>query len=330
MDTSIKKFENNDLISVIIPVYGVEEWLDECIESIVKQSYKNLEIILVDDGSPDRCPQMCDDWSKKDERIKVIHKKNGGLSSARNAALDVCTGKYISFIDSDDFIHEDTYKIMLNDIKEREVDIVRCAMNRYNGHDFIDNRNIKHEKVYETDEILDCYFYHREDLCGGVCDKLFKSELFDGARFPEGINSEDYYMHILIYEKTKRMYYNNIPLYFYRLRDNSITRTEQIDSHAYDKIIVGDLVGEYVEKHMPKRIEDSLVFRSMIRFAIYYRLMHKKHTKEQEREWIDDLKKYKENICSSNKLSFTYKLKYLMFTYLPNLYILIKKLLRSS
>ncbi len=98
---------NEPLISVIVPVYKVEKYFDECVESIVNQTYRNLEIILIDDGSPDNCPQMCDDWTKRDARIRVIHKENGGLSSARNAGLDVCKGEYIAFVDSDDFIHRD-------------------------------------------------------------------------------------------------------------------------------------------------------------------------------------------------------------------------------
>ena len=98
------KMKVKSLVSVIVPIYKVEQYLDECVESIVNQTYKNLEIILVDDGSPDGCPQMCDEWLRKDGRIKVIHKKNGGLSSARNAGLDVATGEFVCFVDSDDFI----------------------------------------------------------------------------------------------------------------------------------------------------------------------------------------------------------------------------------
>lgn len=319
--------KDDELISVIVPIYGVEEWLDECVESLVNQSYKNLEIILVDDGSRDRCPQMCDEWSKKDSRIRVVHKENGGLSSARNAGLDVCTGEYVSFIDSDDFIHKDTYKIMMTDMKTRDVDIVRCAMNRYNGHEFIDNRNIKYEKTYNTDEIFDCYFYHKEDLCGGVCDKLFKRELFEDARFPEGLNSEDYYMHLIVYQRTKRMFYNNIPLYFYRMRDDSICRTSKINEHSYDKIIVGDMVGEYVEKHMPERVDDVRAFRIMIRFAIYYGLMFVEHEKELEKDWKKDLKKYVKDMISSKKISFGFKIKYLWFSYFSKSYVTFKKIL---
>ena len=102
------------LISVIVPIYKVEKYLDECIESIVNKTYRNLEIILVDDGSPDKCPEMCDQWAKKDERIRVIHKENGGLSSARNAGLDVATGDYVGFVDSDDFIERDMYEKKIN------------------------------------------------------------------------------------------------------------------------------------------------------------------------------------------------------------------------
>ena len=103
-----------NLISVIIPVYKVEKYLDKCIQSVINQTYSNLEIILVDDGSPDNCPQLCDDWANKDERIKVIHKKNGGLSDARNAGLDIATGEYIAFVDSDDYLCKNYLFDMVN------------------------------------------------------------------------------------------------------------------------------------------------------------------------------------------------------------------------
>ena len=102
----------NELISVIVPVYNVEKYLNKCIQSIVSQTYKNLEIILVDDGSPDNCPKMCDDWAAADSRIKVIHKQNGGLSSARNAALDIAVGDYLFFIDSDDYAEPDMVEFL--------------------------------------------------------------------------------------------------------------------------------------------------------------------------------------------------------------------------
>lgn len=113
----------NPLISVIVPIYNVEKYLVRCVDSIVNQTYKNLEIILVDDGSPDRCPQMCDDYAEKDSRIKVVHKKNGGLSDARNAGMAVATGEYISFIDSDDWIETSMFELLLNNIFQYDCEI---------------------------------------------------------------------------------------------------------------------------------------------------------------------------------------------------------------
>ena len=117
----------NYLISVIVPVYKAEKYLNQCIESIVSQTYQNLQIILVDDGSPDNCPAICDDWAKKDRRIVVIHKENGGQSSARNVGLDIARGEYVGFVDADDFIDHDMYEILLHSLVSTNVDIVCCG-----------------------------------------------------------------------------------------------------------------------------------------------------------------------------------------------------------
>lgn len=115
-------------ISVIVPVYKVENFLDRCVESIVGQTYENLEIILVDDGSPDNCPAMCDKWAEKDGRIKVIHKENGGVSSARNAALDIVSGDYICFVDSDDWIDPGMYEFLYKNSQKYDADISCCGI----------------------------------------------------------------------------------------------------------------------------------------------------------------------------------------------------------
>ncbi len=117
-------------ISVIVPIYKVEEYLHRCIDSIINQTYTNLEIILVDDGSPDNCPMICDEYAKKDSRIRVIHKKNGGLSDARNAGLEIATGEYIGFVDSDDWIHKDMYHILYKNIIEKDADIAECSIKK--------------------------------------------------------------------------------------------------------------------------------------------------------------------------------------------------------
>ena len=117
-------------VSIIIPVYKVEPYIDECLNSIVNQTYSNLEIILVDDGSPDTCPQKCDEWASKDSRIRVVHKQNGGLSSARNAGMDVATGDFFMFVDSDDFIESNMVESLLDIHKKQESDITCCEVNR--------------------------------------------------------------------------------------------------------------------------------------------------------------------------------------------------------
>ena len=119
--------DEKTLISIIVPVYRTEKYLDRCVESIVNQTYKNLEIILVDDGSPDDCPKMCDEWAKKDKRIKVIHKENGGVSSARNIGIKSAKGKYIGFVDSDDYIEKEMYESLIDVLnKNKNLDYIYC------------------------------------------------------------------------------------------------------------------------------------------------------------------------------------------------------------
>ena len=121
----------DSLISVIVPIYNVEKYLQKCVDSIINQTYKNLEIILVDDGSPDNCPKMCDDYAEKDSRIKVVHKENGGLSDARNVGMEVATGEYVSFIDSDDYISLDFYETLLETIVDNDSDVVECGVVKF-------------------------------------------------------------------------------------------------------------------------------------------------------------------------------------------------------
>ena len=144
-----------DLISVIVPVYKVEQYLDKCVRSIVDQTYRNLEIILVDDGSPDACPAMCDSWVERDCRIQVIHKENGGLSSARNAGLDICRGEYVTFVDSDDWI---------------ELEYYRCVMDKMRSH----NAQIGCVGRYDVDALT---LEKRVGLCPSAAEVLSPEEM---------------------------------------------------------------------------------------------------------------------------------------------------------
>lgn len=142
-------------VSIIVPVYRVEKYLDRCVNSLMNQTLKDIEIILVDDGSPDNCPRLCDNWAKVDERIKVIHKSNGGLSSARNAGLKVANGKYVGFVDSDDDVEINMYEMMYNVAEQNYVDFVMCDYQRVttDGNSYLKTLNIR-EGYYSKDDII--------------------------------------------------------------------------------------------------------------------------------------------------------------------------------
>lgn len=221
-------------ISVIIPIYKVEQYIDECVESIIKQTYKNLEIILVDDGSPDGCPQMCDEWARKDERIRVVHKKNGGLSSARNAGLDVATGEYISFVDSDDFIALDALQNLYDRFLESEgIGIVSGMIYRYQDGktcNFKQDWILKDEKIISAKDFLLEAMSQKTSYT--VWNKLYKREILNGVRFRVGRNNEDT---LFMYDLGKRMRGMDVSMveipkyvYYYRYREDSICTTSKV------------------------------------------------------------------------------------------------------
>lgn len=210
------------LISVIVPIYKVERYLNKCIESIVNQTYKNLEIILVDDGSPDRCPQMCDEWKEKDDRIVVVHKENGGLSDARNAGLDIATGEYISFVDSDDWVDHHFIEFLFSVIFKTNSDIVECekvittdiTKTVVNDTVYVDNtfNNEEALKLLITDKV-----FHQT-----VWNKLYKKKVIDNIYFEKGKTNEDEFWTYQIFGNAKKISKLTNQLYFYFQRECSI------------------------------------------------------------------------------------------------------------
>lgn len=223
------------LISIIIPVYKVEKYLEECVISVCSQSYENLEIILVDDGSPDQCPHLCDELAKKDERIKVIHKKNGGLSSARNAGLDIASGDYIMFTDSDDFIDRSMVEDLLTLLERTNSDIACCEVKRYrNGvSKQISQYHLKKTITeFSKDELLRNFIVRRIDCASW--NKLFKREIIGDRRFIEGRYNEDYIFLFFLYLTCNKVVYTNKAYYNYRVTEGSITNI--FSSKAIDKL----------------------------------------------------------------------------------------------
>ena len=222
------------LISIIVPIYMVEEYLDECVQSIVRQTYSNIEIILVDDGGLDGCPQKCDEWAVKDSRIRVVHKPNGGLSSARNAGLDIAKGEYIAFVDSDDYITPDYVEVMYNRIcNDDSVGIVSGMIYRLkDGKTTHFNKDwlIEEERIISSSKIT--FSCIQESVSPTVWNKLFKSHLLTDIRFREGRNNEDtLFMYDLgNYIVNTKYSMVEIPhyVYYYRYREGSICISTKI------------------------------------------------------------------------------------------------------
>lgn len=218
----------NKLISVIIPVYNVEKFLPACIDSAINQTYKNIEIILIDDGSPDKCPQICDEYAIKDSRIKVIHKENGGISSARNAGIEAANGEFIYFIDGDDFTDSQSLEILLQPIiEDSEVDI---SIGGFKRVFYTDNKeNIDAPNLYDNTsinyvEVKDYKMLFHIDLWMVVWGKLIKKQLFNDLCFPEGKIHEDEFVAYKLCDKSKKIIFCDKILYNYVKRGDSITQ----------------------------------------------------------------------------------------------------------
>lgn len=214
-------------ISVIVPVYNVEKYLSQCLDSIIHQTYKNLEIILVDDGSTDSSGLICDNYSQKDKRIKIIHKCQGGLSDARNAGLKIATGEYISFIDSDDFIDKNMYSILINNTQKYNSDIFWFNYyNYYSKKHFINSSIIKNNDLYDLSSSDKIKFaknlFYQYKMDAHVWAKLYKRSIFNNIKFPYGKLFEDIFVLLPILSNAKII--STIPdcLYFYRNRSESI------------------------------------------------------------------------------------------------------------
>ena len=212
-----------ELVSVIIPVYNVEKYLDRCVESVVNQTYKNLEIILVDDGSPDNCPAMCDEWAKKDERIKVIHKQNGGLSSARNAGLDNMSGEYVYFIDSDDYIELETIEVLYKLIIDNDADMAFGSYCRVSdeGNALIDNDFTDELYILNEDSFWEKHYQMHSNSDERYVNmivswnKLINKSVFNDLRFDIGKIHEDEYIIHKIVSRCNTIAFSEKKLYYY-------------------------------------------------------------------------------------------------------------------
>lgn len=221
------------IISVIVPVYRVEAYLDRCIQSILNQTYKNLEIILVDDGSPDNSGKICDQYAEIDDRIKVIHKENGGLSDARNTGIDIATGDYLGFVDSDDFIHREMYETLYLNITKTNSDISIGSIERVKDYNNIPERLDNKISTISSIRGLELLFTFKCSNLTSACNKLFKRELFEEIRFPKGRIREDESTAYKLIFKSKSIVITEKLLYYYHQTNDSIMHNQSMEKELH-------------------------------------------------------------------------------------------------
>lgn len=214
---------DNRMVSVIIPAYNVEQYVERCVYSVIQQTYRNMEIILVDDGSTDSTGSICDRLAAEDNRISVIHKANGGLSDARNAGLDASRGEYISFVDSDDYIATDMIERMMHAMCEEAISMVVVGFRKQSG-DACTYCGPNFDRIISSEEaLMDIYVGH--EIYSASWNKLYRRELFDNNRFAVGMINEDSEIITKLLVECKRVALVSKPLYFYMIREGSITQS---------------------------------------------------------------------------------------------------------
>ncbi len=242
------------LISIIIPVYQVEKYLDKCLDSVVNQTYTNLEIILVDDGSPDNCPDMCDAWMSRDPRINVIHQPNGGLSRARNAGLKIAIGEFIGFVDSDDWIEADMFELLISAIMETDADIAVCRYQPESEDSKVINKVAisSEKKLYLNEEALRLIIMEGSFIGTVVWNKLYRKSILENIRFHEGKIHEDNLWTPQIVGNSKLIVCIENSLYHYVIRKDSLSHDAGLKlKRIYDEHEMIEKRLEYVREHYP-------------------------------------------------------------------------------
>jgi len=291
------------MISVVVPVYNVSAYLPSCIDSIIKQTYKNLEIILVDDGSTDISPQICDDYLNKDKRIKVIHQKNGGLSDARNSGINIATGDYITFIDSDDVVALDMIDYLYKLLIDNNADLSLCQMRKIdeNGK-FIDNP-LPVASCVVGNSPEECLKHYLKDLRFDTvaCAKLYKTNMFSKIRFPKGKFHEDVYTTYKIVAKCCKIAIGEERKYLYRMRLDSIMHQSFKPAHM-DAIYGKQELNTYIEKHYPSLQKFS---HAEIVYAANMCAMRLANSKYKYKDYVHELqaiyRKYTFDYIRSNR-----------------------------
>ena len=281
---------NDPLISVIVPVYKTQQYLDRCIGTIRNQTYKNLEIILVDDGSPDQSGEICERFALEDRRIRVVHKENGGLSSARNAGIDVMTGEYAAFVDSDDDIALDMIETLYGLCVTHDAQIACGGVEKVNDQGHVG---------YFNDDVTDFLLLTREEAMGellenrrilnSLWDKLYHKSIFDGIRMTKGILYEDCDVMYRCIQKAERVVYTGKPLYHYYLSQGSILRAS-FNVKRFDLITVLRKRMAFYQQEYPQFLDLARAKYVDLGLEILYQSRSAKDCQALRKELADEIR----------------------------------------
>ena len=327
-------------LSVIVPVYKVEPFIHKCIDSILNQTHQNLEVILVNDGSPDKCGTICDEYANKDSRIKVIHKENGGLSSARNAGLDIATGDYIAFVDSDDWIDAKMYQSLLYIAEEKDADIVECSYRFHRPwkteNQILETENTKEIKIFNNIQALEELYFGPQLFSNTaimVWNKIYKFELIKDFRFLEGFIHEDveFTPRIIYAAKKVARYYDTFYNYNIHLGQNSTSGMKINPAKLKSAIIVRKRILHFFENHPIEKITDytKSIYINALANGYFESTANKKSSPEfakMQGTFRPELENYKNEIKSNPYVKP--KWKYSLLFHAPFVYVCIVKILR--
>lgn len=299
-----------DLISVIVPVFKVEKYLEKCVLTITSQTYKNLEIILVDDGSPDNCPALCDSLSKTDKRIKVIHKENGGLSDARNVGFAKSTGKFVTFVDSDDFLNVNFIEKLYKNLTQTRSDLSICGYEEIHENEEVDINQKETSEVltFDDNNKFEQLYTKNKVVFITAWGKLYKREIFDKIKYPVNKINEDEFVCHHILSLCKKVCFEDAKYYYYVQRENSIMhqkytkRNLDVFDGLYERIL-------FFKANYPKLTLQAVYGYLLLIIKRYY-----KFEKSLQKELLEKFDKvYGENKNLLKKLSKKRKMKLFLF-----------------
>ena len=308
----------SETISVIIPVYNVEKYLNKCVDSVISQTYKDLQIILVDDGSTDRSSKICDEYAKADTRISVIHKQNGGLSSARNAGMEIVEGDYITFLDSDDYVSPTVYEELYKIIKSQDSDSIACTcFRRVDEVGNVYKKNDPHSKPSSSSntEYLREILLHIGDV--SVCTKLFPRKMLEIKRFDEEKLNEDLLFMADLIPSFKTIVYTGTVGYYYLVRDNSISSGygKSVEEMAVNAVAVN----KNVQSEYPELKDEGNRFALFQNMAYLLLIPQALRTKNNEK-YFEALKYLKKTFFKNGITNRFLGIKYKIFIFVLIIY----------